>query len=73
VTYRDNEQEPAQSRSDDAKKQKQDQILAACRSLTAQGFNKDQIAQQLSAKYAMTTTEVNAILDQDQPKEKDDA
>jgi hypothetical protein len=49
---------------DDAKKQKDQQIVDAYKRLSGTGFNKQQAAQQLSSKYAMTVDEVTAIIEQ---------
>ena len=49
---------------DDVKKQKDQQIAAAHKRLMATGFNKQQAAEQLSSKHAMTVAEVTAIVEQ---------
>jgi len=55
----------------DIKEQKEQALLAEAARLRATGFNNEQIAQQMSAKYSMTLAEVTALFDKhadDQPK-----
>jgi len=55
---------------DDAKKQQNERLLSESKALTGQGFNKQQIAQQLSSKHQMTVADVTAILDQNKEDDK---
>lgn len=50
------------SAKDEAKEQQKQKIVSAYKGLKAQGFSKDQVAQQLGSKFAMTTDEVSAVL-----------
>jgi len=74
VTDRDRNEAQAQdtaSVKDEAIRQQQQQrnerIAAAYKGLAAQGFSKEQAAQQLSAKYAMTVADVTGVLDAQEP------
>lgn len=46
----------------DVKEQKEQALLAEASRLRTTGFNNEQIAQQMSAKYTMTVDEVTALL-----------
>jgi len=56
----------------DPKEQKEHALLAEAARLRTTGFNNEQIAQQMSAKYTMTVDEVTALLAKhaDDPKAK---
>jgi hypothetical protein len=43
-------------------------FLSDAKRLAAQGFGKAQIAQQLSAKHAITVADATALLDKEDPK-----
>ena len=60
-----------EDQTNDAQKQQNEKILAECKTLTRQGFNKDQIAQQLSSKFQKTGAEIAAIIEQNKDKEDD--
>jgi len=53
---------------DEAAKQKNEKLLSESKALTSQGFNKQQIAQQLSSKHQMTVAEVSAVIDKEDSK-----
>jgi hypothetical protein len=55
-------QDAGQKQHDEAKKLHEDQIVEAYKGLAATGFSKEQAAQQLSQKYAMSADEVNSII-----------
>ena len=47
------------------KQRKEDQLRTAAKQLKSQGFNNEQIAQQLSSKHQMAAADIKAVLDQD--------
>jgi hypothetical protein len=48
----------------DPKKRQHEKMIADHKGIMARGFSKEQAAQQLVSKYAMTIAEVNAVIDQ---------
>jgi len=58
------------AQKDESRKRQEDQLRAAAKALKAQGFNNEQIAQQLSAKHQTAAADIKLILDQDKENEK---
>lgn len=56
----------------EAKKAAEQQLIDEGKALTAKGFSKEQVAQQLSSKHAITVAEVDALLSRDDADNKGD-
>jgi len=56
--------------ADESKQTKEDRLRAAAKTLKAQGFNNEQIAQQLSSKHQMAAADIKNVLDQDKEDNK---
>jgi Holliday junction resolvasome RuvABC DNA-binding subunit len=62
--------ENQEQQQEEKKQQEQEQLRTAAKALKAQGFNNEQIAQQLSAKHQRTVDDIKLALDQDDNKEE---
>jgi hypothetical protein len=54
----------------DPVKRQHEKMIADHKGIMARGFSKEQAAQQLVSKYAMTLADVNAVIDQSEPDKK---
>jgi hypothetical protein len=57
--------------AEEAKKQHDEKIMTAYKSLAATGFSKEQAAQQLSSKFQMTVDAVSAVIEQNDDDENE--
>jgi len=63
MTDQENEATKNDDTKVDAAEQKKQKIIAAYKGYKAQGFNKEQAAQQLSSKFAITVDEARAAIE----------
>jgi hypothetical protein len=73
--HKKNDDQTAQEKNqaaqkDESKQRQQEQLNAAAKTLKSQGFNDEQIAQQLSSKFQMSLDEAKAAVSQNKEDDK---